>query len=277
MAGALALVPVGIVILIDAFGWRGAFLAIGAIIACVLIPLLLFFYRQSPSEMGLLPDGDLAPGRGPLLSGEGQDVASYDPAWGMDVKEARQHRAFWILLAAGATWALIGTGLMFHLEAIFHSRGMGVAESARALSCLAIGMGTMQILGGLLADRLSLHWLLGLAIGLMAVSCAILATGEGGTLIVAYALYGAAQGIKTIVAATAWARYFGRAHLGKIRGISLTAAIAGSSVGPLIMGISADYLGGFTPALWLFAALATVVSITGFWATQPAVKRPTVG
>ncbi|NOY29989.1 MAG: MFS transporter [Planctomycetes bacterium] len=271
MAGALALVPAGIVVLIDTFGWRGAFLAIAAIIACTLIPLLLFFYRQSPSEMGLLPDGDSAP------RGEGLDWSSPDPAWGMDVKQARQHRAFWILLAAAATWALIGTGLMFHLEAIFQSRGMGVAESARALSCLAIGMGAMQILSGLLADRLSLHWLLGTAIGLMAVSCAMLATGQGGTLIVAYALYGAAQGIKTIVAATAWARYFGRAHLGKIRGISLTAAIAGSSVGPLAMGISADYLGGFTPALWLFTTMAVGVSLASFFATPPAVKRPVVG
>jgi len=277
MAGALAVVPATIVILIDAFGWRGAFLVIAAVIACTLIPLLFFFYRQSPSEMGLLPDGAPIPGEEGASDEEGPSLSSPDPAWGMDVKQAREHRAFWILLAAGATWALIGTGLMFHLEAIFQSRGMGVAESARALSCLAIGMGAMQILSGLLADRLSLHWLLGTAIGLMAVSCAMLATGQGGTLIVAYAVYGAAQGIKTIVAATAWARYFGRAHLGKIRGISLTAAIAGSSVGPLVMGISADYLGGFTPALWFFTAMAVVISLAGFFATQPLVKRPVVG
>jgi len=145
------------------------------------------------------------------------------------------------------------------------------------MTCLAIGMGTMQILGGLMADRLSLSWLLATAIGLIAVSCAMLATGQGSIYIVAYTVYGAAQGIKTIVAATAWTRYFGRAHLGKIRGISLTAAIAGSSVGPLLMGISADYLGGFTPALWLFTGMAAVISIAGFWATPPAVKRPVAG
>ena len=46
MAGALAVVPAGILVLIDSFGWRGAFLAIGAIVACTLMPLLLFFYRK---------------------------------------------------------------------------------------------------------------------------------------------------------------------------------------------------------------------------------------
>jgi len=271
MAGALAVVPAGILVLIDSFGWRGAFLVIGAIVACTLMPLLLFFYRESPSELGLLPDGE------PMPTGEEKDSSVHDAAWGMSVKEAKQHRAFWILLAAAAVWALIGTGLVFHLNAIFQSQGMSLADSARAMSCLAIGMGVMQILGGLMADRLSLNWLLATAIGLIAVSCAMLATGQGSIYIFAYTVYGVAQGIKTIVAATAWARYFGRAHLGKIRGISLTAAIAGSSVGPLLMGISADYLGGFTPALWLFTAMAIVISIAGFWATPPMVKRPVVG
>ena len=271
MAGALAIVPAGILVLIETFGWRGAFLAIAAIVACSLMPLLLFFYRESPKELGLLPDGEQ------MSTGDEVDSSAHDATWGLSVQEARQHRAFWILLAAAAVWALIGTGLVFHLDAIFRSQGMTLADSARAMSCLAIGMGVMQVLGGLLADRMSLNWLLGVAIGLIAVSCTMLAMGQGSLYIAAYAVYGAAQGIKTIIASTAWARYFGRAHLGKIRGISLTAAIAGSSVGPLLMGISADYFGGFIPSLWLFTGMAAVISIAGFWATPPAVKHPAAG
>ena len=271
MAGALAIVPAGMVLLINSFGWRGAFLAIAAIVACSLLPVLLLVYRESPSELGLLPDGDRAPGAGE------DELATDTLARGMDVGQAMQHRAFWILLAAAALWALIGTGLVFHLEAIFQSHGMGISESTRAMSYLAISMAAMQILGGLLADRLSLHWLLAAAVGLIAVSCAMLAMGQGTVFVAAYAVYGAAQGLKTIIASTAWARYFGRTHLGKIRGISITAAIAGSSVGPLVMGVSADYLGGFAPALWLFVAMAVVVSIAGIWATPPRVIRPVAG
>jgi len=51
--------------------------------------------------------------------------------------------------------------------------------------------------------------------------------------------------------------------------MSLTAAIAGSSLGPLLMGVSDDYLGSFTPAFGLFAGLALVIAIAGVWATPP--------
>jgi len=71
MAGALAVVPAGILVLIESFGWRGAFLAIGAIVACTLMPLLLFFYRESPRELGLLPDGEPMPTGGAMDSSVG--------------------------------------------------------------------------------------------------------------------------------------------------------------------------------------------------------------
>lgn len=269
MAGALAVVPVGILSLIDTFGWRGAFLAIAGIIACLLLPLVLFFYRESPSELGLLPDGGRA-------SNRGGDPLAHAVDWGMDVAEARQYRAYWILIVSAMAWAMVGTGLVFHLDAIFQSKGMGLGDSARAMFYLAISMGAMQLVGGVLADRLPLQWLLVVAIGLIAVSCALLAAGQATMFVAAYAVYGAGQGLKTIVVSTAWARYFGRAHLGKIRGISITAAIAGSSIGPLVLGVSADYLGGFTPALWLLSGIAFMVSILGFWATSPLTQPPVV-
>ena len=131
----------------------------------------------------------------------------------------------------------------------------------------------MQILGGLLADRLATRYLLVTSIGLIAISCTILALGNVALFTTGYAIYGGAQGLMTIVACTAWPRFFGRAHLGKIRGTSLTAAIAGSSVGPLIMGVSTDYLDGFTPALWLFAGGAVGGAIACFWVVPPRMER----
>ncbi len=261
MAGATAFVPAGIVFLIDAFGWRGAYLALAAILAMGMLPLLALVYRESPGVVGQFPDGMKA-----SLSGKTRGKAI-----GFTVPQARQHRAYWILLAATATWALIGTGFVFHLEAIFQAHGLGKSASTRSMTCVAIGMGTAQLLGGFLADRIALRWLVTTAIGLIAVSCIMLATVSANLLISCFAVYGVGQGLMSIVAATGWARYFGRAHLGKIRGMSLTASIAGSSLGPLLMGISDDYLGGFTPAVWLFAALATGIAITGLWATPPTL------
>jgi len=266
MACAMAFVPAGIVALIDTYGWRGAYLAIAAVLAGGLFPLVALVYRESPRDIGQYPDGERV-----LLSGKPPSVNLF----GMTVAEATQHRAYWILLAATATWALIGTGFVFHLEAIFQSHGLGKSASTRALSYMAMAMATAQIGGGLLADRLPLRWLVVSAVGLISVSCVMLATHHTPILVPSFAVYGLAQGLMTIIAGTAWARYFGRTHLGKIRGMSLTAAIAGSSLGPLLLGVSDDYLGGFTPSLWLFAGLAMTVAIASFWATPPVFEDAT--
>jgi MFS family permease len=94
------------------------------------------------------------------------------------------------------------------------------------------------------------------------------------TLALGYGLFGCAQGIISVVSGTVWARYFGRKHLGKIRGLSLTAAVAASAIGPVIMGISADYFGGFADSLWLFAALSVMCAISACWASPPrSTKR----
>ncbi|NOZ40324.1 MAG: MFS transporter [Planctomycetes bacterium] len=260
MAGAIAFVPAGMVFLIDAFGWRGAYLGIAAILAMGLLPLLAIVYRESPGGLGQFPDGVRT-----ALSNKPLDAGVV----GLTLSQARQHRAYWILLAATATWALIGTGYFFHLEAIFQAHGLGKSTSTRAMTYMAMGMGTFQILGGLLADRIALRWLVALAVGLLATSCVMMAIGNAAILIPGFAVFGIGQGLMSIVAATGWARYFGRAHLGKIRGMSLTAAIAGSSLGPLLMGVSDDYLGSFTPAFGLFAGLALVIAIAGVWATPP--------
>ena len=260
MAAANALIPLSMVKLIEVFGWRGAYLAIAAVLAGGLLPLMALFYRQHPEDVGQRPDGDTHP------PDETSATLSQE---GLTLEEARQYPAFWILLVATATWALIGTGFVFHLEALFVSAGMGKSDSTLAMTCLAVGMGFAQVAGGLLADRVALRWLIVAAVGLIAASCLMLAGAAPQTLILSFAIFGVAQGTMSIIAGTGWARFFGRAHLGRIRGVSLTAAIAGSSLGPLLMGISADYLGGFGPSIWLFAAMAAVVAVAGFWAAPP--------
>lgn len=260
MAGAMAFIPAGMLMLIDTFGWRGAYLAIAAILAGGLLPLLLVLYRESPAVVGQFADGDTF---------EHDHEVQRLAALGLSLDQARRHPSFWIMLAATATWALIGTGFVFHLEAIFVAVGLDKTSSARAMGFMATSMASAQLLGGLLADRIALRWLIVGAVGIIAISSSMLALGSANLLLPAFAVYGVAQGMMSIIAATGWARFFGRTHLGKIRGMSLTAAIAGSSLGPLLMAVSDDYLGGFAPSLWLFAGLAGVIAISGFWAHPP--------
>ena len=94
-------------------------------------------------------------------------------------------------------------------------------------------MGATQLVGGIMADRLAVRWLLVAAMTLLTATCVVLAWAETLPMLVSgYVLFGCSAGMMSIVAGTAWARYFGRTHLGKIRGTSLTAAVAARRLGP---------------------------------------------
>lgn len=258
MAFATAHVPATILELIDFYGWRGAYLALATVLSVGLLPIVVLAYRQSPEEMGMHPDG-------------AHSAASERPLsqQGMTLLEASKVPAYWILLSATSLWGLVGSGIMFHLDSIFASHGLGTDVSVPAIYFLAIAMGTMQVLGGYCTDRVPMARILVSALLSMASCCGILAVDHPDWLTMGCILFGLGQGLMTIVAGTAWARFFGRAHLGRIRGTSIMAGVGGSSVGPLLMGLSIDYQHSFSTALWLFAVFCAGVGLAAFWAHPP--------
>ncbi|HMO86103.1 MAG TPA: MFS transporter, partial [Lacipirellulaceae bacterium] len=280
MAAAMALAPLGIMTLIAQVGWRQSYAVLGAILAVGVFPLVWWAFREDPRELGQTRDG-LA---GPLTDGQAAGFRRDHTAWAAhespadaasyDLRAARRTAAFWVFLMATSVWSLIGTGYVFHLQPLLESRGLTPAAIAWATPLMASAMATMQLAGGRLADRLDLARLAASALTLVAAASVILAVGRGGALLAAYGIYGLGQGLMALVSTTVWARYFGRAHLGRIRGTVLTVAISASAVGPLAMGIAADYFGGFEPSLWLFAAMALATSAICPLAQRPMAAAP---
>ena len=52
-----AYVPLLIQYLVDNAGWRYGYYALSAIVLFIALPLVYFFLRESPADMGLMPDG----------------------------------------------------------------------------------------------------------------------------------------------------------------------------------------------------------------------------
>ena len=82
-------------------------------------------------------------------------------------------------------------------------------------------------------------------------------------------LLGGAQGTYFASAQPLWARYFGRVHLVKIRGVQMATHVATSSIGPLVVGLARDWLGGFGPVLLFFALLPLPFAFSAALVTPP--------
>jgi MFS-type transporter involved in bile tolerance (Atg22 family) len=122
----------------------------------------------------------------------------------------------------------------------------------------------------MLADRFRLNWLAAISTTLIATALGVLSLADSVWHAQLYALLiGISQGLFGAVNNTVWVRYFGRAHLGHIRGSVAMAMVAGSSAGPFIMGATYDLFGSYQVSLSLFIALLIPLSIATFWASPP--------
>jgi MFS family permease len=267
MAASMAIVPVSMMILIGAIGWRSAYAAIGIALLACLFPLVLFAYRERPSDLGQRMDGAPSPLPCGARPGEGLPnhhqsfrVVDDDNPPSLNLREALQTRVFWLLLISTGVWSLIGTGLIFHLESLLKAHQLTSTQTAWATPLMAISMAMMQLASSALIDNFPIRRLISGALLCTAITCTILATAGGAIALAAYAVFGVGQGLMTVVSSASWAQYFGPAHLGRIRGTSMTVGISCSALGPLVMGASVDLLGGFNPSLWFFTTVAIVVA-----------------
>jgi len=228
-----------------------------------MLPVLLLLYRNRPQDVGQSLDG--------RSSSETDITIEEEEAVSFTLKEARHTRAYWLLLLFTAVWALIITAVFFNIIPIFTNHGLTDANAAATYTTMAIALGATQLIGGALADRFRLNWLASLCMVFIALGIWMLSQADSIPLAQLYALFiGIGQGLFGAVNNTVWVRYYGRAHLGRIRGSVAMAMVAGSSTGPFIMGATYDLFGSYQVSLNLFIALLLPLAIATLWATPPA-------
>ena len=89
------------------------------------------------------------------------------------------------------------------------------------------------------------------------------------TALLAAASVGFGVGGLHLLVRLAWADYYGREHLGTIRGFSMSAQIGGQAVGPVLAGFMFDATGSYQIPLLVFTGAATLAGVLALFATPP--------
>lgn len=248
--------------LIQTLGWRWSYASLGVGVVCVILPLLVFVFRDRPEDIGQQLDGT----RTKSEDEPGTPVAEK----AHDLSFAVRTRAYWIMAVTVALPAMIITGIHFHAVQIYLDVGMAETDAVSMFSVFAVAAAGSMLLGGIMADRLPLNLLL--SASLVGISLGIwLLTQINSPLTSAFfaVSLGAGQGTFMAVRSTIWVRYYGRAHLGKIRGTLTTVEVAASSTGPLLMGAAHDLFGSYNDILTVFASITAPMILVTLFATPP--------
>ena len=262
MAVAVGTVPALGFALVEAYGWRGAYEVFGIGIWVLLIPLVVLVFRDRPEDLGQKLDGELI---------NGVERVSERVEYDFAMDQVLRTRSYWIALVCMASWSMSGTGAQFHIVSIFAERGLGSGPVAAMFSLYALIMACARLGGGILADRVALNRLMAASVFCQGVGLSTLNVVSASLLPYFYAaILATGSGLLMAVSETIWVRYYGRAHLGKIRGSVSTIGVAASGVGPFILGVGHDVFGSFSQVLWACSSLCVSLSLLGLWATAPS-------
>jgi MFS family permease len=260
----MAVIPAFFLFLINRLGWRAAYARLGLLVWIIMLPILIVVFRNNPGEIKQRIDGaDATDGTASEKDTFGQNS--------FDLKTARKTPAFWILLINVSLWAMIVTAIFFNLLSIFDSQGISSSVAAATYTTYAAASLITQIVAGPIADRGSLQYLLLACMSALAAGVIVLTLATSPWIAHSYAvLLGMSTGLISLVGGTMFARYYGRKHLGKLRGSVITAQVASSSMGPFITGIIYDQTGSFQISLWIFFGLLIPAAVASLWAVKPS-------
>lgn len=265
LSAAMGTVPALNLWLMERYGWRGSYLVLGAGIWVGLFPIAFLFFRNRPEDVGQRIDNI----RGDGFSA-GVEHASLGGTRDFTLREAVRTPAFCVVTVGGGLFGMILTAVVFSVVPIMQEHGFDAEHAAAMITAFAITSAIAQFAGGALADQTPTSWLAAAGLFGFSLSIAMLVWATSPVLVLlAGAMMGAAQGLYSGATQPMWARYFGRRHLGKIRGVLMTVMVASSSAGPLAAGLSRDLLGSFHPALWAFAALPIPLACASFLVRPP--------
>ena len=274
----LALMAMVAQLLIDGWGWRTAWASIGVFtLAIGVLPALLFMARR-PEDMGLAPDSPsrTALGRESLQRSPGSVAETSPPRLEVNftLREAMRTRSFWILAAFSAAGFMVQGGLGLHQGPHYIEQGMPGPQAALGVSSFALA----QVPGGVvwftLARRLPVRYLMaltGLCLGAGALGTSASASLPGA--IASAASLGIGVSGLHVLLQLAWADYYGRYYLGRIRGITLPVQITGQALGPIFAGFMYDARGDYQLPFILLAVGGFMAGLMALSASPPKEPR----
>jgi MFS family permease len=243
--------------LIRAFGWRHALEIAGTMILLVLFPVGFCVTRSTPSDMGLLPDGEVSYATDALAE-------TITPSLGIGT--AIRTTNFWLILVGSALVIGAINTVIQHFILFLQDHGYSRTIASHFLSALLASSLAGRVLVGYVADRFAKKNAMALFYLVIGGSIPLLFLADHPVAAWSFAIiFGFAMGADYMLIPLITAECFGVGSLGKL----LAALIMGYSVGqwvaPWIAGRIFDTYHNYDLA-WKVIAAAGIIGASMIYA-----------
>jgi MFS family permease len=246
---------------VEAQGWRPAWVEVGWGLLLGVAPLSVLLVRSTPEGSGLADPRELAPGAA--------DEATTD---GARLWAAVRSPAFWVLTLAASLFNMIFSAFTFFSESVLEAQGFGDKSTFTSLMAVLMASGlAANLLAGALSQPRRLGRLLAVGMVLLAVALLLFPRVSTVAAVVAFtAALGVSGGIVTVVFFTVYGALFGRRFLGQIQGVAQGLTVFASALGPLLLAATRDWSGSHALLFQVTAAAAVLFGIASWLVPLPA-------
>jgi MFS family permease len=226
-------------LLLAQFGWRGAFVGLAVL---QLFGCLLCHFHFVPRQIGAATS----------------HAHARAPAGAM-----LRSRPFVLLALSFTLQSIVLAGLAAHIIALFAAAGVGTAIALAAASSIGI----MQVAGRALllvaGSRLNPSTVANIVIWLMPtaiITLLVMHVSPWFAFLYAF-LFGAGNGMMTIVKGTATADLISRDRVAMLNGVMATPMAIARAAGPVLIATCWDFFGSVKGAIWVILAIASLAAV----------------
>lgn len=240
-------------LLISAYDWRWACVALGLLTIIIIIPVAQFL-KHSPQQAGLKPYGE-----GEIIEGKQSPSSSMK---GFSLKQAIRTRGFWFFGLVQTFGLFYTSTVMVHI--VPHASDTGIPEVSAAviLSVIAVFAVIGRLIVGFISDKIGGRKALTVCLILMILSAVWLLSAEEIWMFYVFAvIFGFANGGFTTLFSVVTAELFGLASLGAIIGGFVIFATLGEALGAPVSGTVFDITGSYRVAFLISIGTSTVAVI----------------
>ena len=281
MAFATAGAPLGTVagifmaqVLINSVGWRGAWMVFGFGLWAVMVPLFAVFMRRTPEDLGLIPDGGVIGPSSDNESAAGRATISQEVDW--PLRRVLRTRVMWMLVVAFGINQFVGSGTLLHRVGSFEADGLSDRMVSTGIAVEPLTFLVMALMFGMVIERAVPRFIGALGLTFMSISILpmlFFVDGHNYFIFIHSIMWGMGAGAGMNFMNVVWPNYFGRKHLGSIRGFILPITILAGGLGAPMYGYIIDHWGGYNVA-WSVTLISMMVAGTLYlFARPPQLKE----
>lgn len=264
--------------MIEASGWRDAFLLLAVVCLAASLPLVIFAFRTRPSDIGLAPYG------AGQVEQRKQDRSPDAPVTvSVGWKVLRKNAGFWMLVVGFVMMGVVNGAVITNSIANMTSVTLdGVEVVTGGHSTMWAGsvwsfylalVIVMKVLLGAIYDRFGMEagTILGTLTSMAAgVALCFPATDAGPILAVVFFSFATCMG--TVAPPIMVSKEYGKKDLGTVTGIVTAFEMFGAAVGSVASGLMFDVWLSFAP-VWIMTIVASAIMGVTLLASVPAARK----